>query len=361
MGTLATRSNLLSVDTTLDGDITATQNYIPVASTTNFSTSVVAEIETTNEVVSFSDISENLAFQSQFYVVPSAGGKWSVNSTNILSVTNNTAVAPDGTTTAANIIPNTNTSTKVMSQSSSFTATANCTISFHAKANGYSQIGIRWQGSSGQQSSWNLTGSGSIIESTDQGDTNFVSTITALDNDWYRCSISSSTVDGVTQPRICVLNGYTGGSLNTYNWAGDGTSGVLLWGVQYENDITLSTYLPTTTSTLVGLTGVTRGVNGTTATVADDGDSIQQLPFALGSLDLPLRLKGLSVSSDGTGAGRLTLCNNNGDTICDVDIPDTKLFDLDFGGGVFFPNGIFISNSINITAYTFYTDYWGIK
>ena len=353
--TQATRSNLLSVDTTLDEDITATQDYIPVASTTNFSTSVVAEIETTNEVVSFSDISENLALQSQSYVNQTAGGKWAFSSTNITSITNNTAVAPDGTTTAANIIPNTNTSTKVIAQSTSFTATANCTISFHAKANGYSQIGIRWQGSSGQQSTWNLTGSGSIIQSTDQGDSNFVSTITALDNDWYRCSISSSTVDGVTTPRICVLNGYTGGSLNTYNWAGDGTSGVLLWGVQYENDITLSTYLPTTSSTLVGLTGVTRGVNGTTAASATSGDSIQQLPYALLNVDMPVRLQGLSVSSDGTGAGRLTLCDKVGTHLCDVDIPDTKIFDLTFDGGILFPNGIYVANSDNITAYTLYT------
>mgnify|MGYP006134268929 CR=1 FL=1 len=43
----ATRSTLTSVDTTLSEAITATQDYIPVASTTNFSTSVVAEIEST--------------------------------------------------------------------------------------------------------------------------------------------------------------------------------------------------------------------------------------------------------------------------------------------------------------------------
>ena len=55
----ATRSTLLSVDTTLSENINATQDYIPVTSTTGFSTSVVAEVETTNEVVSFDDISEN--------------------------------------------------------------------------------------------------------------------------------------------------------------------------------------------------------------------------------------------------------------------------------------------------------------
>jgi hypothetical protein len=61
----STRSTLTSVDTTLSENITATQNYIPVASTTNFSTSVVAEIESTNEVVSFTDISKNNYIRSE--------------------------------------------------------------------------------------------------------------------------------------------------------------------------------------------------------------------------------------------------------------------------------------------------------
>ena len=58
--TQATRSSLMSVATTLAANIDATQDYIPVASTTNFSTSVVAEIETTNEVVSFDTITNQL-------------------------------------------------------------------------------------------------------------------------------------------------------------------------------------------------------------------------------------------------------------------------------------------------------------
>ena len=65
VNTQATRSTLTSVDTTLSENITATQDYIPVASTTNFSTSVVAEIESTNEVVSFTDISSNLITYSE--------------------------------------------------------------------------------------------------------------------------------------------------------------------------------------------------------------------------------------------------------------------------------------------------------
>jgi len=133
-----------------------------------------------------------------------------------------------------------------------------------------------------------------------------------------------------------------------------------MWGAQAEAQSTaLTGYLPTTSASLSGLTTVTRGVNGTTAASASSGDSIQQLPFALTGLDIPIRLKGITVSSDGNGAGRLTLCDNQGDTLCDVDIPDDKLCELSFGGGILFPNGIFISNSDNITAYTLYTDFGG--
>jgi len=43
---------------------------------------------------------------------------------------------------------------------------------------------------------------------------------------------------------------------------------------------------------------------------------------------MPTRLKGLSVTSDGTGVGRLTLCDKIGTTLCDVDIPDNRLYEL---------------------------------
>ena len=97
-------------------------------------------------------------------------------------------------------------------------------------------------------------------------------------------------------------------------------------------------------------------MNGTTAQSASSSDSIQQLPYALSEVDMPIRLKGISVSSDGTGAGRLTLCDKVGTTLCDVDIPDNRLYDLSWDGGIIFPNGIYVANSDNITAYTLYTD-----
>ena len=48
----------------------------------------------------------------------------------------------------------------------------------------------------------------------------------------------------------------------TFTVTGNGGS-IFIWGAQLEADGILSTYLPTTSTALVGLTGVTRGVNGT--------------------------------------------------------------------------------------------------
>ena len=351
LDTQATRSNLLSVDTTLAANITATQNYIPVASTTNFSTSVVAEIETTNEVVSFDSITTNRLLYSQTF----DNAYWKLT---VVTLTANAGLAPDGTNTAYKVTPTTATRNDQRLYKQYFQST-NATLSIFAKAAGYDYINITLQSGADttQGVQFNLA-TGVVVTSQ-----NATGTITDAGNGWYRCALTPTTSTESIFAMFHPSNGSTPDQdyFRPTAWAGDGTSGVLMWGAQGEAQggataTALTGYLPTTTASLSGLTTVTRGVNGTTAASASSGDSIQQLPYALLNVDMPVRLQGLSVSSDGTGAGRLTLCDNNGDTLCDVDIPDTKIFDLTFDGGILFPNGIFISNSDNITAYTLYTD-----
>ena len=346
LDTQATRSNLLSVDTTLDENIDATQNYIPVASTANFSTSVVAEVETTNEVVSFSDISSNLFKYSQEF----SNGVWTkANST----ITTDNTTAPDGTITADKLTQNPGQTVGGLSNLRTVTSATNgvtYTISISAKISenrNYLGVNDHLSSNSFLKTWFNL--SDGTVGTTDG---NHTASISNEGNGWYRCSISVTSSVTNTDGLVMFVPAETDG---TFTVTGNGGS-IFIWGAQLEADGILSTYLPTTSTALVGLTGVTRGVNGTTAASATSGDSIQQLPYALLNVDMPVRLQGLSVSSDGTGAGRLTLCDNNGDTLCDVDIPDTKIFDLDLGGGIVFPNGIFISNSDNITAYTLFTD-----
>jgi len=346
----ATRSTLLSVDTTLSENINATQDYIPVTSTTGFSTSVVAEIETTNEVVSFATITENLFSYSQNF----ANGYWSKNN-SLVNATG--AVAPDGTSTAEGLRENSSTTShNIIRNSITAVSGQKYVISVFAKWTGqrYLQIG---------------TGAGGVatnphqnfdIETGVLGTSNGTITgaITDAGNGWYRCSVVvTSQITGGLIPVYSLIQTTNSNRAPAYTGQGVGAGDMLLlWGAQIEKTDSITGYLPTVTSSLKGLTTVTRGVNGTTAASASSGDAIQQLPFALSSVNVPVRLRALSVSSDGTGAGRLTLCNNNGNTLCDVDIPDDRVYTLEFGGGIVFPNGIFISNTDNVTSYTLYTD-----
>ena len=341
--TQATRSTLMSVDSTLSANITAAQDYIPVASTTNFSTSVVAEIETTNEVVSFDSITTNLVLYSEQF-----DNAWWAKARQ--TVVANAGVAPDGTTTADNSIPDSGALSNVLLYRS--ITSVSRTASIFAKPNGYDYISIIFQAGAGDSMGVQFN----VSDGTIAASQNATGTITDAGSGWYRCSIIPTTSTSSGYLIYQVSDGSTPNTSSYFNTAftGDGSSGVLIWGAQLEATA-LTGYLPTTSSSLSGLTTVTRGVNGTTAAVASSGDDIQQLPYALSEVDMPIRLTGLSVSSDGTGVGRFTLCDKIGTTLCDIDIPDDKIYDLSFGGGILFPNGIFISNSDNITAYTLYT------
>ena len=337
--TQATRSTLMSVDSTLSEAITASQDYIPIASTTNFSTSVVAEIETTDEVVSFTDISANILTYSQDF----DNSDWGKPN---LTITTDSTTAPAGTTTAEKMI-STSTSGGYLSQTPTVTVGQPYTFSIFAKAGDHNWIRISNQ-SSGASGGWfNLT-DGTL--GTENGAGN-VSSITSVGDGWYRCIRKFVSVVSGSQ-RVLYGNSSADG-----NSAAPGSNKfIYIWGAQVEEASSPTTYLPTTSAALVGLTGVTRGANGTTAQSASSGDSIQQLPYALSEVNMPTRLKGLSVTSDGTGVGRLTLCDKIGTTLCDVDIPDNRLYELSWDGGIIFPNGIYVANSDNITAYTLFTD-----
>ena len=350
--TQATRSTLMSVDTTLADNITAAQDYIPIASTTNFSTSVVAEIETTNEVVSFTDISENRLPHSKNLNVSNG------YSVSAATITVNQGPTPENTNTASQITINTAASPHTFGYFSlSITSPTAFTASYYVKnvsGSGYVQLRSASCGINGYFANFDIVNG---IAGTTGSNINS-SSITDVGNGWFRIAMTSNTTSHtLSGAEVCFTQGTS--SLELPNFTGNGTDSYLIWGSQIELDNTLSTLLPTeATVPLFGLTGVTRGVNGTTATLATSGDAIQQLPYALSDLNMPTRLKAISVSSDGTGAGRFTLCDKVGTTLLDIDFPDGSSYELDFGddGGIVFPNGIYVSNSDNITAYTLFTD-----
>ena len=73
----------------------------------------------------------------------------------------------------------------------------------------------------------------------------------------------------------------------------------------------------------------------------------------------PVRLRGISVSSDGVGAGvlELTTTSNAGTTLLTVDVPSGDVYTLNLPeDGILFPKGIFCKTKTNVTAYTLFTD-----
>jgi hypothetical protein len=73
----------------------------------------------------------------------------------------------------------------------------------------------------------------------------------------------------------------------------------------------------------------------------------------------PIRLKGIIIASDGTGAGtlELTTTSNSGSTLFQADVPSGDVINFNFPeDGILFPKGIFCKTKTKVTAYTLLTD-----
>jgi hypothetical protein len=73
----------------------------------------------------------------------------------------------------------------------------------------------------------------------------------------------------------------------------------------------------------------------------------------------PIRLRGIIVASDGSGAGvlELTTTSNTGTTLLILDVPEGDVINISFPeDGILFPKGIFCKTKTNVSAYTLLTD-----
>ena len=175
---------------------------------------------------------ENLLTQSN----PVTGTNWSNSG---FTITTNAGVAPDGTSTATKLVPVTDNVAHSTFQVA--TAAGSNVQSVFVKADGYTKVALRESQTGAYYVSFDLTGSGSVIEQSSA-----TGTITALANSWFRISMVGS-ITGTTRWSIYVLApAYTTGQPAAF--AGDGTSGVLVWGAQLENRTAVAAYTPTTTA-----------------------------------------------------------------------------------------------------------------
>jgi len=156
------------------------------------------------------------------------------------SVSANSTTAPNGTTTADTIIPNSTNSYHPIVQSRTVVSGTQYTFSIYVKSAGYDFLLVNT--ASGSSSGnvgplFNLS-TGTLIGSL--GGNNYGATIQSVGNGWYR--IEFSYVTNATSSAIDI-NTLPTSSIATYS--GNGTSGVYLWGAQL-NEGALKPYFPTT-------------------------------------------------------------------------------------------------------------------
>jgi hypothetical protein len=182
---------------------------------------------------------ENQVFYSQEF----DNANWSkIN----LTVTANSTTAPDGTTTAETITPTTSNDFHYIRAGTNSVGNIQ-THSLYVKANGYTKVGMREGGTTGANLTFDLTAVSVISTNNSGGVTISNATITSVGNGWYRLS---ATFTGTANQKIelwVLSNSYTSGDVTTM-YAGDGTSGVYVWGAQVELRSTLTAYTPTTGS-----------------------------------------------------------------------------------------------------------------
>jgi hypothetical protein len=156
------------------------------------------------------------------------------------SISANAASSPDGNTTADKLVESA-TGPHGHEVYVTFTAlTATYTFSIFAKAAERSSIYLSLGSSITSGVYFNL--SNGTIGTASGG---LTGSIQNVGNGWYRCSVVGSLSSGTNYIQIATSNG------TSYDYTGNGTSGLLLFGAQLELGAFSTSYIPTTTASVV--------------------------------------------------------------------------------------------------------------
>lgn len=215
------------------------------------------------------------------------------------TVSANATTAPDGTATADKLVEDSATSSHIDHQVVSATVYQAWTYSRYFKAAGRATVQLALCDDSATSNHitgfFDLSGSGTARAASSGGyGYDPTAEIQALAEGWYRCSISGvPSTSGTALRAITFL--ITGTVTGTY--AGDGSSGVYVWGAQLEAAHFATSYVKTTSGS------VTR---------ATDFASILLANFGLVSTTAGTLLVAGRAPSDGDGSGQILATIDDG-------------------------------------------------
>jgi len=175
------------------------------------------------------------------------------------SVAANNATDPTGGSTADTLTETATTADHFLRQNrTELTSSGAYTFSFYAKHNGRFVLAVLSNAVSGDAYVYFNVQTGAITQAaaaTGAMWSSVAASITDAGSGWYRCTLTA-TKDGTgnVQPQIRLSDVGTGSSSRSY--AGNGTSGVLLWGAQLELGSTATAFQDVGTDKMTVVTGV---------------------------------------------------------------------------------------------------------
>jgi hypothetical protein len=181
----------------------------------------------------------NLVQQSQTF----NNAAWSKSRTSVLP---NTAISPNGDLTATTLIEDTSNATHRVFQSISKSNTPiQYTFSCYLKAKErtFAQIRIAENGELDSASAVINLSTGQLI-GTYGTYSNRSASVVSLNNDWYRLSITATSVNASSI--VAFIFPALNGNLSSPGYLGDGTSGIYIWGAQLVEGASPLEYFTTT-------------------------------------------------------------------------------------------------------------------
>jgi len=152
------------------------------------------------------------------------------------TITANVTAAPDGSVTADKLVENTASSTHPAFQAASVVSGTRYTFSVYVKAGERSFCRVEASGAAMTAGAVNVN----LTTGATSNDGSVVaSSATLIGNGWYRIQVTSTA--GSTGSGNFVV--YPATALGGFNYTGDGTSGIYIWGAQFSDSASLDPYV----------------------------------------------------------------------------------------------------------------------